>query len=53
MSSFLTIMTLHLATTALGGLYVYRSGATPIKAAAIAAWAILFFPVAYNVAKFF
>ena len=53
MNSFLFIMAAHIATTALGGLIVYRRGATPITIAALAAWALLFFPVAYNVVKFF
>ena len=52
MSTFLTLMILHLSTTALGALYVYRSGATLGKIIAIVAWGIFFFPVAYNVARF-
>jgi len=52
MEHFLTIMAAHLSTTALGGFYVYVRGATPRRVIAVAVWAILFFPVAYNVAKF-
>lgn len=51
-STFLPIMAVHLGTVALGGLYVYRRGATPLRLALLGAWTMLFFPVAYNVAKF-
>jgi len=52
METFLPIMMAHLITTALGAFYVYRRGATPARVVAVAVWAILFFPVAYNVVKF-
>ncbi|HEY9081071.1 hypothetical protein [Magnetovibrio sp.] len=52
MEHFLPIMAAHLGTTALGGLYVYKRGATPVRVVAVAVWAVLFFPVAYNVVKF-
>jgi len=52
LDQFLTIMVVHLVTTVLGGLYVYKRGATPARTAVLAAWVILFFPVAYNVMKF-
>jgi hypothetical protein len=52
MNTFFIIMALHLSTTALGAFIVYRRGATPVTLAAIVAWAVLFFPVAYNVARF-
>lgn len=53
MEYFLPIMAAHLGTTAAGGFMVYRRGANPTNVALLAAWAILFFPVAYNVVKFF
>ncbi len=52
MENFLPIMVVHLTTTALGGFYVYKRGATPGRVVAVGTWAILFFPVAYNVMKF-
>ena len=52
MSTLLTIMAVHITTTALGGLYVYRQGVTLPRIVALALWAVLFFPVAYNVMKF-
>lgn len=53
MSTFLTIMTLHLATSGVGVWFIYRRGVTPVSFALVAAWIILFFPVAYNVMTFF
>ena len=52
-ATFLPIMAVHLSTVALGGLYVWRRGATPLRLALLGAWTLLFFPVAINVAKFF
>ncbi|MCW8914655.1 MAG: hypothetical protein OQK24_02245 [Magnetovibrio sp.] len=52
MEHFFPIMVAHLTTTALGGFYVYKRGATPVRVVALGTWAILFFPVAYNVVKF-
>lgn len=50
--TFLPIMAAHLVTTALGGLYVYRRGATLPRVLALGIWAILFFPVVHNAVKF-
>lgn len=52
MTTFLPIMTAHLITTALGGLYVYRRGATLPRVVTLGLWAVLFFPVVHNVVKF-
>jgi len=52
MEHFLPIMAAHLGTTALGGVYVYLRGATMVRIIAVFVWAVLFFPVAYNVVKF-
>lgn len=52
MSTFLTIMTAHIATTAIGALYVYRRGATLPRVVTLFAWAVLFFPVVYNGVRF-
>lgn len=50
-ATFLPIMAVHLSTVALGGLYVYRRGATPLRLTVLGGWTLLFFPVAYNVVK--
>jgi len=50
--TFLPILAAHLITSVLGGLYVYKRGATPARLAGLVAWVVLFFPVAYNVMKF-
>ena len=52
MDTFLPIMAAHMGTSVLGGLYVYMRGATPPRVIALVVWVVLFFPVAYNTAKF-
>lgn len=52
MENFLPIVAAHLGTSILGGLYVYKRGATPARVVPLAVWVVLFFPVAYNVMKF-
>ena len=52
MDTFLAIAAAHITTTALGVFYVYRHGASLANVTVVAVWALLFFPVVYNLVKY-